>query len=101
MAKLEAVSLFSNCGAGDVAFAWVGFRFQVLAEIDEQRLHVALRNHPDAVSIVGDLRETWPSVVASYQERCGSPLQAPMSTCPPCDTGTIAGAGVPGAWPWR
>ena len=68
---LEAVSLFSNCGAGDVGFARAGFRFRVLAEIDERRLHVALRNHGDACGVVGDLRKTWPEVVSPYRERCG------------------------------
>ena len=41
MANLESISLFSNCGAGDVGFARAGFRFRVLAEIDERRLDVA------------------------------------------------------------
>jgi len=84
MGELEAVSLFSNCGAGDVGFARAGFRFRVLAEIDERRLDVALRNHPDASGVVGDLRETWPEVVASYREGCGSVQPALLSACPPC-----------------
>ena len=84
MAELEAVSLFSNCGAGDVGFARAGFRFRVLAEIDERRLDVALRNHPDASGIVGDLRKTWPEVVASYRQSCGSVQPALLSACPPC-----------------
>lgn len=84
MAKLEAVSLFSNCGAGDVGFARAGFRFQVMAEIDERRLDVALRNHRHAAGIVGDLRETWPEVVDSYRERCGSTPPTLLSACPPC-----------------
>ena len=84
MASLESVSLFSNCGAGDIGFARAGFRFQVMAEIDERRLDVALRNHRDAAGIVGDLRETWPEVVASYRERCGSTPPALLSACPPC-----------------
>lgn len=101
MAKLEAMSLFSNCGADDVGFARTGFRFQVMAEIDERRLDVALRNHRDAVGIVGDLRETWPEVVASYRERHESTSPTLLPACPPCDTGTIAGVGAFGAWPWR
>ena len=43
VANLDSISLFSNCGAGDVGFARAGFRFRVLAEIDERRLDVALR----------------------------------------------------------
>ena len=84
MAGFEAVSLFSNCGAGDVGFARAGFRFRVLAEIDERRLDVALRNHPDASGVVGDLRETWPQVVASYRQHCGSAQPDLLSACPPC-----------------
>ena len=84
MASLESVSLFSNCGAGDVGFARAGFRFRVLAEIDERRLDVALRNHRHASGIVGDLRETWPEVVASYREHCGSTQPDLLSACPPC-----------------
>ena len=84
MSNLESVSLFSNCGAGDVGFARAGFQFKVLAEIDERRLDVALRNHRDASGIVGDLRKTWPAVVESYRERCGSTQPALLSACPPC-----------------
>ena len=84
MASLESVSLFSNCGAGDVGFARAGFRFTVLAEIDGRRLDVALRNHADASGVVGDLRETWPEVVASYRQSCGSMQPTLLSACPPC-----------------
>ena len=72
MANLESMSLFSSCGAGDVGFARAGFRFRVLGAIDERRLDVALRNHPDASGVAGDMRETWRDVVSSYQEGCGS-----------------------------
>ena len=91
MTSLESVSLFSNCGAGDVGFARAGFRFQVMAEIDERRLDVALRNHRDAVGVVGDLRETWPEVVASYRGSCGSTPPTLLSACPPCQ-GMSSGA---------
>ena len=93
MAKLEAVSLFSNCGAGDVGFARAGFSFRVLAEIDERRLDVALRNHPDASGVVGDLRETWPQVVESYRQSCGSAQPALLSACPPCQGMSSARSG--------
>ena len=32
--EADAVSLFSNCGAGDLGFAAAGFRFRVMAELD-------------------------------------------------------------------
>ena len=93
VASLESVSLFSNCGAGDVGFARARFRFRVLAEIDERRLDVALRNHRHAFGIVGDLRETWPEVVASYREHCGSTQPDLLSACPFTFT-LLSGSGV-------
>ena len=94
MASLESVSLFSNCGAGDVGFARAGFRFKVLAEIDGRRLDVALRNHPDASGVVGDLRETWPEVVATYRQSCGSMQPTLLSACPPCQGMSSARGGL-------
>lgn len=94
MASLESVSLFSNCGAGDVGFARAGFRFRVLAEIDERRLDVALRNHPDASGVAGDLRETWRDVVSSYREGCGSIQPTLLSACPPCQGMSSARGGI-------
>ena len=84
MVNLESVSLFSNCGAGDVGFSRAGFRFAVLAEIDERRLGVALRNHRHALGVAGDLRQMWPEVVAAFRERCGSSQPTLLSACPPC-----------------
>ena len=68
-----------------MGFARAGFRFRVLAEIDERRLHVALRNHGDACGVVGDLRKTWPEVVSPYCERCGKVNAGPEdAACPVC-----------------
>ena len=94
MANLESISLFSNCGAGDVGFARAGFRFRVLAEIDERRLEVALRNHPAASGVAGDLRETWPDVVVSYREGFGSAQPTLLSACPPCQGMSTARGGL-------
>lgn len=79
-----AVSLFSNCGAGDVGFAAAGFRFRVMAERVEGRLDVALRNHLSAQGILGDLRETWPEVVARWRQLHGTSAPALVAACPPC-----------------
>ncbi len=81
---MKAVSLFSNCGAGDVGYATAGFRFYVISEIIQRRLDVASLNHPDAISIGGDLRQSWPEVVDAFRASHG--LQAPvlLCGCPPC-----------------
>lgn len=61
-----------------------GFHFDVMAELEEKRLTVALWNHPGAKGIVGDLRDTWPEVVRCYREQAGSERPALLAACPPC-----------------
>lgn len=82
--RLRAVSLFSNCGAGDVGFAKAGFHFDVMAELDPRRLAVALLNHPEAVGVPGDLRETLPIAAEQYRRRAGGERPALLAACPPC-----------------
>ena len=88
----SAVSLFTNCGAGDVGFARAGFGFEVLAEIDRHRLAVAALNLPGASLIPGDLRETWPDVVAAYRDRRDQEPLALLAACPPCQGLSTANA---------
>ena len=40
-----AVSLFSNCGAGDIGFGAAGFRFRVMAELVEGRLDTDMADY--------------------------------------------------------
>ena len=68
---MKAVSLFSNCGAGNVGYAAAGFKFAVIAEIIKRRLVVASVNHPDAAAVHGDLRKTWPVAVDAFIETHG------------------------------
>jgi DNA (cytosine-5)-methyltransferase 1 len=91
--RFPAVSLFTNCGAGDLGYEAAGFRFQVLAELDEERLGVAALNLRDATVVAGDLRETWPSVVTNYRSRVGSTRPALLSACPPCQGMSSARSG--------
>jgi DNA (cytosine-5)-methyltransferase 1 len=80
----RGVSLFSNCGAGDIGYAKAGFLFEVMAELDPRRLEVALLNHPKAVGVPGDLRDTWRTVVKRYREKAGNVRPALLAACPPC-----------------
>lgn len=84
MTHRRAVSLFSNCGAGDIGYREAGFRFQVMAELDPRRLAVSLLNHPGATGIPDDLRDTWPQVVEAYRRTSGRKRPALLSACPPC-----------------
>ena len=89
---LRAVSLFTNCGAGDVGFSKAGFQFEVLAEVDHRRLAVAALNLPTASVIPGDLRHTWPDVVVAYGDRRGKESPALLAACPPCQGLSTANA---------
>jgi DNA (cytosine-5)-methyltransferase 1 len=93
VAALDAVSLFSNCGAGDLGYRRAGFRFRVLAEIDSRRLAVAAANHPGAHQVKGDLTTTWRSVVKSYRSARPGCRPALLAACPPCQGMSSARAG--------
>lgn len=93
MTKLRAVSLFSNCGAGDVGYRAAGFRFDVMAELDPRRLKVCLLNHPNAEGVPGDLRKTWQTVIKKYRERAGIARPALLCACPPCQGMSSARSG--------
>jgi DNA (cytosine-5)-methyltransferase 1 len=80
----RAISLFSNCGAGDLGYAKAGFNFDVMAEVDSRRLEVCLLNHPGAAGVPGDLRKTWSKVVQIYRTRAGRNRPALLAACPPC-----------------
>ena len=97
LGSLNAVSLFSNCGAGDLGFARAGFRFKVMAELDPRRLEVAIRNHVAAVGIPGDLRKTWRKVVSAYRDVVGAKPPALLAACPPCQGMSSARSGR-GSW---
>ncbi len=82
---LRAVSLFSNCGAGDLGYARAGFAFDVMAELEQRRLDVALLNHPNAAGVSGDLRTTLPDVLRAFRKRAGRwGRPALLAACPPC-----------------
>lgn len=93
MSGLRAVSLFSNCGAGDIGYRDAGFRFDVMAELDSQRLEVCLLNHPHAEGVRGDLRMTWPDVIERYRARAGHARPALLCACPPCQGMSSARSG--------
>lgn len=79
-----AVSLFSNCGAGDFGYKNAGFSFTVMAEIQPKRLRVAGLNHSNTSLVEGDLRETWPIVVEKYRQRHRNRELSLLAACPPC-----------------
>ena len=80
----HAVSLFSNCGAGDIGYKRAGFKFEVMAELSPKRLEVCLLNHPDAIGVESDLRNTWTDVVEKYNQKTDNAPLSLLAACPPC-----------------
>jgi len=93
MSRLRAISLFSNCGAGDVGYRDAGFHFDVMAELDPHRLEVCLLNHPGAEGVAGDLRKSWKTVIKQYRARAGRVRPALLCACPPCQGMSSARSG--------
>lgn len=91
--EADAVSLFSNCGAGDLGFAAAGFRFGVMAELQRTRLDVALRNHAGAVGVPGDLTKTWREVVNRWRRTRSTAAPSLLAACPPCQGMSTARSG--------
>lgn len=81
---MNAISLFSNCGAGDLGFKQAGFNFKILSEIEEKRIRVAKLNHPRAITVQGDLTSTWQDVISIYNENFGNEPLRLLTACPPC-----------------
>ncbi|MGH1505249.1 MAG: DNA cytosine methyltransferase [Acidimicrobiales bacterium] len=94
MVVLNGVSLFSNCGAGDLGYRAAGFRFEVLAELEAHRLDVAKLNHPRASGVAGDLRVTLPLVLEEWTRRRGAETPALLAACPPCQGMSTARSGL-------
>jgi len=80
---LPAVSLFSGAGLSDVGYDQSGFNFLAQSELDPNRATLCGMNFPQAVSVVGDLRDTWQTVVAKYKNRTSEQLCL-LSVTPPC-----------------
>lgn len=93
MSRLRAISLFSNCGAGDIGYRDAGFHFDVMAELQPNRLEVCLLNHHGAEGVSGDLRETWSTVIRKYREKAGDTPPALLCACPPCQGMSSARSG--------
>ncbi len=91
--ELAAVSLFSNCGAGDLGYSLAGFRFLVLAELEPRRLEVAMSNHLSAFGIGGDIREKWPLAADIFEKTNNSHAPDLLAACPPCQGMSTARSG--------
>lgn len=91
---MKAVSLFSNCGAGDIGYKKAGFDFRVMAELDPDRLAVALANHPTATGVPGDLRKTWRTAVNAWRKLEGDRRPDLLAACPPCQGMSSARSGL-------
>jgi DNA (cytosine-5)-methyltransferase 1 len=88
--RFAAVSLFSGGGVGDFGYSLAGFRFVVHAEREPGRLRLALLNHRGSRGVLGDLRETWRSVISEYEGVSGGRRLDLLVGMAPCQGLTTA-----------
>jgi len=101
---LPAISLFSNCGAGDLGFRRARFQFLLMAELLSERLEICRWNHqdfedartlPEENFVEGDLRTTWKEVCGRWKITMGEEASpALLSACPPCQGMSTARSGI-------
>lgn len=65
-----------------------------MAELNPNRLSVALANHPTALGVPGDLRETWRTVVGKWKDAEGDQRPDLLAACPPCQGMSTARGGL-------
>ena len=65
-----------------------------MAELNPNRLSVALANHPTAVGVPGDLRKTWTTAVEKWTQIEGDRPPDLLAACPPCQGMSSARSGL-------
>ena len=82
--RLNAISLFSSAGIGDLAFQRLPVDVRVSCELLEDRHQVYQANFPATHALTGDIWELWPQIVEET-ESClaGAELDILFAT-PPC-----------------
>jgi len=65
-----------------------------MAELSQNRLSVALANHPNAIGVPGDLRNTWTTVVEKWRQVEGETRPDLLAACPPCQGMSSARGGL-------
>jgi DNA (cytosine-5)-methyltransferase 1 len=82
--RLNAISLFSSAGIGDLAFQRLPVDVRLSCELLEDRHQVYQANFPETHTLTGDIWELWPEVVEETTSRlAGTPLDILFAT-PPC-----------------
>lgn len=81
---LNAISLFSSAGIGDLAFQRLPVKMLVSCELLEDRHQVYQANFPDTHALSGDIWHLWERVVSETQQRLGSSELDILFATPPC-----------------
>lgn len=82
--SLHAVSLFTNCGAGDVGYQDAGFNFRVVAELEPRRAKVAELNLEGSVAVPGDVRDNLGEITEAWRRKGDDRAPDLLCACPPC-----------------
>ncbi|MBV6499056.1 MAG: hypothetical protein CJBNEKGG_01506 [Prosthecobacter sp.] len=81
---LNAISLFSSAGIGDLAFQRLPVRVLVSCELLEDRHQVYQANFPDTHALTGDIWKLWPQIVSETHARLDGGALDILFATPPC-----------------
>jgi DNA (cytosine-5)-methyltransferase 1 len=91
--NLSVVSLFTSYGLGDLGVREAGGDILAMAELDARRCEFLRRNHPDALIVEGDLKQTKDDVVRRVRETLGDEELFLVVATPPCQGNSSNGKG--------
>lgn len=92
MKKLNAISLFSSAGIGDLGLHNNGIKTVANSEILSDRMELFAANFPESKNFLGDIWETKEDVIKYYKENFDEELFLVLAT-PPCQGMSPNGAG--------
>lgn len=90
---LNAISLFSSSGIGDLGLRANGIRTVIGCELLQERMNLFHRNHPEATCFCGDIWKLKSRIVNYYKELYKEPPFIIMAT-PPCQGMSSNGMGT-------
>lgn len=90
--ELNAISLFSSSGIGDIGLRVNNIKTVIACELLEERMRLFRNNNPETEYFVGDIWKLKDDIINSYQEKFEIPPFLIMAT-PPCQGMSSNGMG--------
>jgi DNA (cytosine-5)-methyltransferase 1 len=92
--NLNAVSLFTGAGIGDVGYRAAGFRFVVMSELEPDRAQLAKINFPDSDFYVDDIWQNYKKILKKIVNLQNNSNIFLITTTAPCQGMSKSGQGT-------